>query len=70
MHGCGANNTKIFKVIDRFEYCSFKIRFVDDKCVIANTEKGLLRLTSSLDKVTDSYGSEISTKKTIVKQRD
>ena len=39
-----------------------KIKFADDKCVIASTEKGLQRLISSLDKVTVSYGEKISIK--------
>ena len=45
-----------------------EIRFADDKCVIASTAKGLQKLVSSLDKVTESYGMKISIKKTKVMQ--
>ena len=40
-----------------------EIRFADDTCVIASTEKGLQRLITSLDKVTESYGMKISIKR-------
>ena len=40
-----------------------KIRFADDKGVLAGTQEGLQKLMSSLDLVADLYGMKISIKK-------